>query len=116
MKILAVIFAALLIPAVAFAETDIKAAAGKEFTITLDSNRTTGYEWQLAKPLDENIVRLAKPEYIPASTKLCGAPGKEVWKFKAIKPGKTTIYFKYIRPWEKNPVPAKDKKFDINIL
>jgi len=115
MKILSIIFATLLIPALAYAGTDIKSDAGKEFTVTLDSNKTTGYEWQLAKPLDENIVRLVKPEYIPGSSNLCGAPGKEVWKFKAIKPGRTAIYFKYVRPWEKNPVSAKDRVFSITV-
>lgn len=87
----------------------------KEFIITLDSNRTTGYQWQLAGPLEENKVQLVKTEYEAAQSGLAGAGGKEVWTFKAVNPGKTAISFGYVRPWEKGKAPVEEKQFAIII-
>jgi len=75
--------------------------AGQDVVINLLSNRTTGYQWQLADPLDETILKLAGSEYIAPNTDRVGAPGKEVWTFKTLRAGETTISFRYVRPWEK---------------
>ena len=91
----------------------IEVRAGDEFAITLESNRTTGYLWQIAQDIDKTVIELIKSEYIPNDTKLIGSGGKEIWTFKAIKPGKTTIFFQYVRPWEKDVPPAKEKTFSI---
>ena len=40
-----------------------------------------------------------------------GGPGTEVWTFKALKSGKITIEFKYVRPWEKDRAPATPQSF-----
>ena len=93
----------------------IESQVGNNFTIKLEANATTGYEWQLAKPLDEDIVQLISSEYLPDNSKLLGAGGKQVWIFKALKSGKATIYFKYVRPWEKKTPPENDKSFIIII-
>ena len=96
----------------------IVATAGEEFSVTLESNRTTGYGWQLAKPVDEAIVKSVKNTYETAPRRAGGPPmegsgGKEVWTFKGISAGKTVIEFKYIRPWEKDKAPVKTAKFDV---
>lgn len=93
----------------------ILATARENFVITLNSNMTTGYHWELAKPLDKNRLELVGSKYIEPSTKLIGAGGKEVWTFKALKTGKATVFLKYIRPWEKNVAPAREKTFNIII-
>ena len=98
----------------------IEATAGKEFTISMKSNRTTGYGWQLAKPLDETTVKLVKNDYQNATQtspdqRIVGGPGTEVWTFKALKSGKTTIEFKYVRPWEKDKAPGETKSVPVVI-
>lgn len=94
----------------------IDAKTGNEFSITLDSNPTTGYRWQLAKPLDESLVKLVGNEYQePESSGAVGAGGKEIWTFKAVAEGKTAIAMKYVRSWEKNQPPAKRAKFEVVI-
>lgn len=100
------------------ADLVIEAAAGKEFTISLSSNRSTGYGWQLAKTLDETIVKSVSNYYQsapqpPGKNPVMGAPGTEVWTFKALKSGKTTIEFKYVRPWEKDKAPAGTESFSV---
>lgn len=41
----------------------IEVAAGREFTIVLGANRTTGYRWELANPPDGGIIQLIRNEY-----------------------------------------------------
>jgi len=93
----------------------INARAGENFTISLGSNPSTGYSWQLAKPLDEKIVRLVSSEYTSSQTKLVGAGGKENWTFLALKKGAAKIVLKYARPWEKDKLPAEQKTFSISV-
>ena len=93
----------------------IKAMVGKELVITLDANATTGYEWQLASPIDDNLISLVSSEYMPDKTGLVGSGGKSIWTFKAVQAGKTQISFKYIRPWEKDAPPAKKATYIVNI-
>ena len=104
----------------AFAETNdmtnmIKAQVGKEFVITLDANATTGYEWQLANPIDDSLIKLMCSEYVPDKTGLVGSGGKSIWTFKAVRSGKTQISFKYIRPWEKDIPPVKEAVYIVDI-
>jgi inhibitor of cysteine peptidase len=89
---------------------------GDEFTITLDSNATTGYEWQLADTLDESILELVGSEYtIPNDEGLVGAGGIEVWTFKAAGFGETDVSMEYVRPWEEDGTPAKERTFSITV-
>lgn len=86
---------------------DVK--VGRKFIICLESNPTTGYKWEIAKPLDNSIVKFVYSSYKPGRRKLLGGAGRELWVFKAVGRGKTEIWFKYVRPWEKG-IPPIDKK------
>lgn len=75
-----------------------------QFTITLDSNRTTGYSWSL-KSYDKKLISLVSHEYIPPNSKLIGAPGYEKWVFQAnpifLNGSKIAmVSLDYARPWE----------------
>jgi len=89
--------------------------AGTNFTITLRANLSTGYQWQLAKPLDETMLELVSTEYIPYRTQRLGADGKRLFTFKALKAGETTIYLKYVREGEKDKPPEKEQVINISI-
>jgi len=86
-----------------------------QFAIVLESNRTTGYMWQLAEPLNENILKLKNSEYIQKKPSRIGSGGEERWVFKALIPGKEVINFKYVRPWEETLPLAKKADFTILI-
>ena len=88
---------------------------GDEFIIMLSSNRTTGYQWQIDRPLDGNKIKQSGLVYVPDNTGLVGSGGKEEWKFKALKSGGSDISFKYIRPWEKGVEPVDKKVFKVEI-
>jgi inhibitor of cysteine peptidase len=88
---------------------------GEEFIITLKSNRTTGYGWQIDRPLEGDKIEQKGLRYTPYDTGLAGSGGEEEWTFKAVRPGRSKIYFKYVRPWEKDKPPAEQKTFNVEI-
>lgn len=94
-------------------DISINATVGKEFVIIMDANRTTGFEWQFAQPIDEKIIKFKKSEYLPNVTEYVGAGGKEIWTFEAFGLGATTIFFKYVRPWEDETLREEKKSFNV---
>jgi inhibitor of cysteine peptidase len=89
--------------------------AGEEFAISVYANPSTGYEWQLAKPLDTQFLQLSGTEYLTEDTTLIGAGCEQQWTFKALKPGSTNISLQYLRSWEKGVPPVKIEEFVVNI-
>jgi len=79
----------------------VTTAAGDSFTVTLCSNATTGFQWsESAQISDSTVVQQTDHKFVSPDTELVGAPGKEVWTFKALKKGTSTISMEYSRPWE----------------
>ena len=86
---------------------------GQELSITLASNVTTGYHWELASPLNEAMIQLVASEYKAPETKLTGVGGQEIWTFRAVGQGQTLIHLKYVRPWEKDVAPARTASYTV---
>jgi|GEM_PF-1047053 len=102
------------------AAKQVAASVGAEFTVELESNPTTGYQWQLLKPLDGMMLdaagkRFQAPPQPAGKPPMVGVGGKDVWTFKALRAGETTIEFKYVRPWEKDTPPVKTAAFGVVI-
>ncbi|MCX6993588.1 MAG: protease inhibitor I42 family protein [Kiritimatiellaeota bacterium] len=87
--------------------------SGCRFAVRMRSNPTTGYGWQLAKPLDEKIVMLVTNDFIRPESRLMGAGGHEVWIFKTVGQGAAEISLKYVRSWETNRPPAETNVFKV---
>jgi predicted secreted protein len=93
----------------------IRVLAGKQFSITLNANHTTGYSWRLAKPLDPATLRQISDDYHAATSDAVGAPGEEVWTFESMAAGTVELYFEYVRPFEKDARPVKTAKYSVVI-
>jgi predicted secreted protein len=93
--------------------TPVTVTKGQTFALTLRSNPTTGYIWQLAKSPEDGVIQFIDNQYRGDKTVLVGAGGREIWTFKAVGTGETTIGLKYVRPWEKNTASAKIALFKI---
>jgi len=91
----------------------IRVLAGKEFSITLPANHTTGYAWRLATTLDPATLKLITNTYTErdAANDTVGAPGDEVWNFASTGQGTVPLLFEYTRPFEKDAKPVKTSKF-----
>jgi inhibitor of cysteine peptidase len=87
-----------------------------QFTIELDSNPSTGYT-NIITELDPTFIKNIKKEYKPQQTKpgLIGAGGIDLFTFKALKKGKTTLVIEYVRPWEKPLQPVRTISYPITI-
>jgi inhibitor of cysteine peptidase len=80
---------------------EITVSAGGSFKVSLESNATTGFSWpEQAEIGNIAVVEQTGHEYVAPTTDLMGAPGKEVWTFKALDKGTTVIAMQYSRPWE----------------
>lgn len=91
--------------------------------ITLESNPSTGYTWELeeAEVQVESqgiLQQVGKTEFTPqtsspeAATRqdapyLLGAPGTQILRFAAVETGQTTLSLVYRRPWERDVSPAR---------
>lgn len=78
---------------------------GDTLTIKLPSNRTTGYSW--GQPESGAHLELLSTKQEQAATDRVGAPGFQVFSFKATETGVSTLTLNYFRPFEKDTPPVK---------
>jgi inhibitor of cysteine peptidase len=95
----------------------IAVVKGNQFSFTLPSNATTGYNWRMAGRLNSAIVKSKGSKYNApsSSSRLVGQPGTDTWTFQAVGKGKQTIKMEYARPWEKNVPPVKTQVFAVTV-
>ncbi len=93
----------------------VMAEEGKEFTVRLDANRTTGYQWRPIGPLEERVVKLVRCDYVPFEGALLGGGGEEICTFLAVGRGSTEITMEYVRPWEKTHAPVKTATIMVSV-
>jgi predicted secreted protein len=92
----------------------IKVSAGKDFTISLQSNQTAGYKWQLSEPLKEKVVKKVSSVYKPGTSGAAGAGGVENWTFAAVGKGGADIKMEYVSPSAKG-VLSKVRVFKVTV-
>lgn len=76
----------------------ITVTSGEAFDIVLPSNSSTGYRWHIIPELDENIVQFVEQGYIPEQPVIPGSGGMDIWTFRAVSPGETSIVLGYYPP------------------
>jgi inhibitor of cysteine peptidase len=77
-----------------------------EFSFSLESNPTTGYQWAL-NSFDTNKLQYLGSTYQAKKPVLIGSGGMQVFKFKVLNPSAnldTKISLSYARSWEKSSV------------
>ena len=82
---------------------EVQVPVDGSLTVTLCSNPTTGFEWESAKISDQTVLQQVDHKFISPESEPPpppGTPGQEVWTFKALKKGESTISMEYSRPWE----------------
>ena len=87
-------------------DTTLEVNAGETFTVTLCSNPSTGFNWQeTAQISDQTVLQQMSHKFVAPDAKgseppAPGSSGVEMWTFKALKSGNTTVNMEYGRPWE----------------
>jgi predicted secreted protein len=76
-------------------EKVIEVTAGEEFTITVEANLSGEYHWEVAEELDSSVVQYVWKNHVPAQPGTTISTPRDVWRFKAVAPGETTIALGY---------------------
>lgn len=83
--------------------------------VRLPANPSTGYVWSYAVAGDD-VLRLETVSGESAGAKgMVGAPGEQVWSFRAQGAGRAVLTYVYERAWEKNTPPAKTFTLTIEV-
>jgi len=86
---------------------DITLAVGDKLEVSLGANHTTPYKWTAETQIgDPSIVQQTSHEFVAPNPPpgVVGTSGTEVWTFKALKAGTTTIATEYTMSTD--PTPA----------
>ncbi|MHB8085124.1 MAG: protease inhibitor I42 family protein [Dehalococcoidia bacterium] len=81
---------------------DVNVLPGGTIIVQLVSNKTTGYSWnENAQISDPAVLSQTGHSYVaPSDTGgRVGVAGDEVWTFRALIAGKSTVYEEYGQPW-----------------
>ena len=89
----------------------IEVDAGKEFTITVRTNPFPDYHWEVAEQIDSSIVQYVWKDHVADNPSNSEVSGKDIWRFKAVAPGKTTITLGYY--YADTDTTAKTEAFTI---
>ncbi|MCF7973263.1 MAG: protease inhibitor I42 family protein [Phycisphaerae bacterium] len=86
----------------------IEVKVGDEFTVSLDSNPTTGFSWLFLGALPQWLEQ-TDYQYRPSAHDpgIVGSGGVEEWTYKANAAGITTLLYAYCQPWASDVPPAK---------
>jgi len=88
----------------------IELELGKLLVVTLASNPSTGYRWELAENNESILKQFGEVEFKSSDTGdplIVGAGGWEIFRFKGLSAGQTALRLVYRRPWEEGVDPLK---------
>ncbi len=94
----------------------IELSKGDEISITLESNPSTGYTWQVVEIDNQVIKQLGEPEFILPGETNHPQPGKggvEIFRFSAVSPGRANLHLIYVRSWDEDQQPAQEFFIDV---
>ena len=78
---------------------EVNLAPSGTLTISLVSNPSTGYSWDKeADVSDPSVIEQTDHQFEASKVPVVGAPGLQVWTFKALGPGTSTISMQYKSP------------------
>lgn len=95
----------------------IELELGRILVVTLESNPSTGYRWELVENNESILKQFGQSEFKPSETSdppMVGAGGWEIFRFKAVSAGQMTLKLVYHRSWEEGVEPLKT--FSIQIV
>jgi inhibitor of cysteine peptidase len=90
--------------------------SGQDVLITLSSNPSTGFLWEIQDAAPGVLRSLGPGVYSnPEDAGLVGSAGLSTWQYKAQYPGNGRLLMVYRRSWEADVAPAKTFDCTINV-
>ena len=93
----------------------ITMSVGDTLVVTLQSNASTGFSWQLDQISDTSVLEKTNNQYVAPATPMPGAPGSEVWTFEALKSGTSAILMEYSQPFAGGIKGAQTFSLTVNV-
>ncbi|MBN1153509.1 protease inhibitor I42 family protein [candidate division KSB1 bacterium] len=87
---------------------------GDEVVISLESNPTTGYKWEIVAIDTQVIVEKQRSDYVSQSKRL-GASGTQRFYLIASDAGNSELALEYRRSWEREVQPIKRYSVKIHV-
>lgn len=99
-------------------EGGVVLAEGQEMAVSLPSNPSTGYGWQVAEGDESILQQIGEVEFHPpgeGDEAPLGKGGVERLRFKAVGPGQACLKLAYRRPWERGE-PRQSYSLEVSVL
>jgi len=96
----------------------VEVAAGQTLILTLESNPTTGYRWEVVEAQDAVLRQTGEAVFTVASEldpPPPGTGGVEVFRFEAVEAGETLLELVYHRPWEEGVEPLETYSIQVTV-
>ena len=98
-----------------FAGKEVEVAVGGSLVINLECNPKIGLEWVLKNISDQTVLKLVNQKFKPPeSGDASGSNGQEIWSFRTLGKGMSTIFMEYRQPWQKQFPP--ENTFDLTVI
>lgn len=93
----------------------IELTNGRTFNVTLETNPSTGYSWEVVELNNSIIQKIGEAVSEPNITEKnrVGAPVMHTFQFEVINTGQTTLKLVYRRSWEKDVAPVNTFSIDL---
>jgi inhibitor of cysteine peptidase len=96
----------------------IEVEKGQTLVVTLESNPTTGYSWEVIEGEGTVLQQKGEVEFQPSNAgdqQLVGAGGTETFRFEAAGTGEVTLKLIYHRSWEKGVEPLQTFSMQVTV-
>lgn len=82
---------------------------GATFEVSLEGSPTTGFTWEAELPPSEReLVEPVGTEWRRSDDKKkLGGSATQIFRFRALRRGETTLRFRYRRPWESGAISER---------
>jgi inhibitor of cysteine peptidase len=93
----------------------VQLALNGTLIVVLTSNPSTGFSWSVTSPESEGLEMQGDPRFVPpgSTTPVTGAPGTEVFTFKATRKGFSRLTLTYARSFE--PGAEGERTFSVSV-
>lgn len=96
-------------------ECPVYLKVGQALSLSLPSNPSTGYRWQVESAAQPALESLGPEVYsAPQEEDMVGSAGLSTWRYQASTQGKAVLRLVYQRPWEKQVPPVQT--FDCKVV
>jgi len=97
--------------------SQVQLAAGQVLEVTLESNPTTGYSWEVSEVDGAVLAQVGEAEFREAakeSEEMVGVGGTETFRFSSAA-GETKLTLVYHRPWETEVEPLETFAVEVEV-